>query len=1460
MGASLRARGLGFGLGLFLGLGWLAVGCRAAYEYPDGPPICCTADDEGAGDCPCQATLSGSGDPAVVLVYLWIILGAALLVYHATRRLRQVDFESAALPLAELQECCSPTSFAACCADANPQRYERTNLAEDAEGGGAWGGVATSGDAVDAAAGASGTKPSGANPKGDAAGLAGMRYRGYRASHLGSIGYAYVKLTSLGVLLAFVALLIDTYNNCQAGTVDNQCFYGDLPITGDYYTNANIFFGLWCFGVVWFAFVFFYADDLPNWFRQPCPLLQAEYVCVWQPESDPENLSTSPTWPVRLARALAARFDKGERGSSQTLPVLFTSPCKLERTSMRYIIINCRRYFVQGDKLELPLLDRGEVTFGSMTASTYSRDGAPPPGRLTGLSEDEAELRMLKAGANAIPYDVDPAAKLLYDEFVTLVFFYQCMFYAWWFWDAYLITAAVEFSIVLGAAALAIVIKASNQRTIKTLAEMHVEATVVRDGSERRIDAAGIVPGDTLLVESAWTAPCDMVLLRGTAVANESGLTGESMPVAKAARRLDWTDGTVYRPEAHAKQTLFAGTTILQASPDAVAVCTRTGIQTSKGELISLILKPPKMTFKYDEEFVVIFALLSVYSAILFVASMGIQIYNGTTSYWVVRTAYGFFTVSQVLSPLLPVSLQVGQTMSARRLIKQGVFCVNPKRIAICGKVRVACFDKTGTITKEGLDFVGVEVVGTGKAGGDAPVVPFDPNARALGKTFLRGLASCHALTKYGAQLVGNEVEVRMFEGCGWTLEELQGGNIRVQNSSTTDTKEDRRGDALEVVRRFEFDHARMSMSVVVRDAGGEAYSFVKGAPEAIARMCTRDENGTVSRMLAKARAAAQDGCYVLAMGFKELGNAFDDELAAMSRDASEEALSILGLVLFRNELKADSRSAMLQLKAGDVRPVMITGDNAENGLYVSRESAMIGPNAAIVIGDLGPNGGVQWRLMNPKNKGDAAAGHQTMTPFEVDASNSPMHDLDGAAESRTGDDASRHPNLPPAFKLPCTTDDLIKAVVATTGSGGFTQVAPERRPSREWLREDGDGGEGAVDNCLPMERLKVEFALTGRAYEYMEDHEREQLGSIYTGLRIFARTSPIAKQRIIRRFMAMGLVVTMCGDGGNDCGALRTAHAGIALSEAEASVVSPFTSRTKSIQSVVDLLREGRCALATSFACFKFIILYGQLFSIVKMVILYYAVTPPAMDYLTVDVLVIITMSYAMTLSHPQAALRPERPTSSLLGPQSLASTVGVFAIYVCMISAAIATMAAEPGYIKFPYHCGDGNQWWTMGDNWESTVIFMCFIMMLAHSAYVYTFGGAYREPIYSNYLITALYVAIELMFTVVLLAEPSEFTDVWHIASRNFNANGTSSNSWQNYQRAYRGDPEVLAEFPDCEGGPPTEDYNMTASLRWRIWTLIVTSFVLTILWEKLVIAGPVRKRLRQRFPKKSVALRV
>ena len=91
----------------------------------------------------------------------------------------------------------------------------------------------------------------------------------------------------------------------------------------------------------------------------------------------------------------------------------------------------------------------------------------------------------------------------------------------------------------------------------------------------------------------------------------------------------------------------------------------------------------------------------------------------------------------------------------------------------------------------------------------------------------------------------------------------------------------------------------------------------------------------------------------------------------------------------------------------------------------------------------------------------------------------------------------------------------------------------------------------------------------------------------------------------MVEDFQALGFGVGMCGDGANDCGALKAAHVGISLSEAEASVAAPFTARAANISCVPTVIREGRCALVTSFGSFKYMALYS-LIQFISVLILY--------------------------------------------------------------------------------------------------------------------------------------------------------------------------------------------------------------------------------------------------------------
>ena len=81
---------------------------------------------------------------------------------------------------------------------------------------------------------------------------------------------------------------------------------------------------------------------------------------------------------------------------------------------------------------------------------------------------------------------------------------------------------------------------------------------------------------------------------------------------------------------------------------------------------------------------------------------------------------------------------------------------------------------------------------------------------------------------------------------------------------------------------------------------------------------------------------------------------------------------------------------------------------------------------------------------------------------------------------------------------------------------------------------------------------------------------------------------SPDQKAQLIEEYQDIDYIVSMCGDGANDCGALKAAHVGISLSEAEASVAAPFTSRFVYFRSAV-CLHPVRC-LFTSYQLFLYV------------------------------------------------------------------------------------------------------------------------------------------------------------------------------------------------------------------------------------------------------------------------------
>jgi cation-transporting ATPase 13A3/4/5 len=142
------------------------------------------------------------------------------------------------------------------------------------------------------------------------------------------------------------------------------------------------------------------------------------------------------------------------------------------------------------------------------------------------------------------------------------------------------------------------------------------------------------------------------------------------------------------------------------------------------------------------------------------------------------------------------------------------------------------------------------------------------------------------------------------------------------------------------------------------------------------------------------------------------------------------------------------------------------------------------------------------------------------------------------------------------------------------------------------------DESENAV-HLPPLQDLKyhpdIALCVSGTVWSSILQNNREDALQLVEHIRVYGRCTPNDKVAVVSAFIEKGFITSMCGDGGNDCGALKTAHVGIALSDAEASIVSPFTSLDKSILSITDVLKEGRCALASAFASYKYMIMVRQ-------------------------------------------------------------------------------------------------------------------------------------------------------------------------------------------------------------------------------------------------------------------------
>jgi cation-transporting P-type ATPase 13A2 len=465
------------------------------------------------------------------------------------------------------------------------------------------------------------------------------------------------------------------------------------------------------------------------------------------------------------------------------------------------------------------------------------------------------------------------------------------------------------------------------------------------------VSVSDLVPGDVVVIEPGLIY-CDMVILDSDhLLVDESALTGESVPVSKT--KLDVAmRHEVFDEAAHKQFSLYAGTSVLETGESGQALVTATGSFTRKGQLLSDILSYQRHTFQFDHEISFVLWLLAMEAVVL--VTMVFQFLGGQFIFaWFYSNVsihlYALilssltkdecsppslqFILATIFPPLLITVFVVSVGISASRLQKKKITCINSQAILVAGKVNVCCFDKTGTLTNSDMTSVKIDCLGMNEHVQDAVL----------------GIAVCHTIKlRDNGDLVGNEVDRALFLT----------SNAEIRNEKNHDVVISTKGRDYVTRKQFVFDHNSMTQSVVVEGDDGKAKVFVKGSAEAIRALCTPDS--IPSSFDESLLAFSKTGKYVIALASKDFSCSKSYDAVARNDVEVPASFTFCAFLTMENLLKAETRVVMDDLRLGNILLTMITGDNVYTGIRVAREAGICLAEC-VVLGQLTEKDEIEW-------------------------------------------------------------------------------------------------------------------------------------------------------------------------------------------------------------------------------------------------------------------------------------------------------------------------------------------------------------------------------------------------------------------------------------------------------------------------------------------------------------------
>ncbi|KAL5483774.1 hypothetical protein EMCRGX_G020188 [Ephydatia muelleri] len=958
-------------------------------------------------------------------------------------------------------------------------------------------------------------------------------------------------------------------------------------------------------------------------------------------------------------------------------------------------------------------------------------------------SDDDVERAKMKYGKNQLEM-FSPDFWAMFRERASAPFFvFQVFCVGLWCLDEYWYYSLFTLLMLVSFEAILVKQQQKNLADVRNMSSKPYPIFVYRGGRWTKISTEELLPGDIISVGRSKEdnlVPCDILLLRGSCIVDESMLTGESVPQMKEPMEDVVTQERLDLERDARLHIISGGTRIVQHTPSSkasfagrtpdngcIGYVLRTGFSTSQGKLLRTILYGVKrVTANNFEAFVFILFLLIF--AIMAAAYVWIK---GTEN--PERNRYKLFLectliLTSVVPPELPIELSLAVNTSLVALVKTGIYCTEPFRIPFGGKVDVCCFDKTGTLTTNDLVIQGIAGLDSQNRAVEEEEEEEEEGGavsslhdNVIGLVAVKDapfetqsvLASCNALAILDGELVGDPLEKAALHAISWTV-----------GKGDTVTSQKGRRCTLKVLQRFHFSSALKRMSTVCSmSQPSDLYmATVKGAPETLRDMFAavpEDYDKIYSKLTKR-------GARVLALGYKYFEHLTLREVHELKRTDVEKGLTFAGFLVVSCPLKEHTKHSVKCLQDSSHHVTIITGDNPLTACHVARELDIVRKKVLVLSKDRDG----EWAWQNTGGRDVLSLDTSTRElggQYDLCITGEGLNKLQSIGKFEA---------ILPYVKVFARFAPKQKEVVITTfkSLGFYTLMCGDGTNDVGALKHAHVGV--ALLSTVPLKK-KEPAAEEGTSVDKLSRRPLHHTPQKPLPGPATPESTPLtpaqAREKQLQKLMKQMEEVSM---------EPQLVRLG------DASIASPFTSKQANISCICQVIKQGRCTLVTTLQMFKILAVNALILAYSQSVLYSDGIKFSDMQA-TIQGVLLAGCFLFISRSKPLPTLSKERPLPNIFNLYTILTVTLQFVVhFTCLVYLVREAKALTPQSEGFVDLEKEFEQNVT-----NSTVYLISMVMQLSNFAVNYK-GHPFMESLRENKaLLYSLLVSAAVVFVLAL-----------------------------------------------------------------------------------------------------------